>query len=70
MASHVKQRPNPQMQPAGRSGLVLPAGAGLLKAKSVEALILCGRRDDRLQLICISLGSNSRPMVLFERVIL
>jgi hypothetical protein len=43
------------MQPTGRVGPALRVGAALLEAASGNES-LCGREDDRLQLICISLG--------------
>ena len=57
--------PNPQMQPTGRGGPRLRPGAGLLEAKqcSVE---LCGRQDDRLQLMRHPLGREHMRLPIFQ----
>jgi hypothetical protein len=56
------------MQPTGRRGPAFRAGAGLLAANS-GSVDLCGREEDRLQLICNPLDggkaiSNSRGICM------
>src|SRR5689334_17626556 len=55
------------MQPTGRGGPGLRSGVTLPEADQ-RRVHLCGREDDRLQLICISLGGKHEDLAASARI--